>query len=213
MRVAVIGATGMIGSRIVTEAHSRGHDVTAASRRGGTGAPSAVRTVAADATDPDSIAEIATEVDVVVGATRPEPGRESAAAVVTAGLLTAAAATRRRLIVIGGAGPLHVPGAATLVLDHPEWVPPAWRAVAAASTEQLRTCERHPAVDWTYVSPPARITPGRRTGGYRRGTTTLLVDDAGGSAISAEDFAVAIVDEVDTPSNRRHLTFAAHREP
>ena len=209
MRIAVVGATGMIGSRIVTEAHSRGHTVTPVSRRGDTGTASVVRSVAADAADPRAMAAVFAEVDVVVGATRPPPGTEAGAVAVTAGMLAAAAAVgRRRLVVIGGAGPLRVSGTERLVLDDPEWVPPAWRAFAATSVEQLQICERHPTVDWTYVSPPAQIGPGDRTGSYQRGTTTLLTDGEGGSEISAEDLAVAIVDELETPSGQRRLTFA-----
>jgi uncharacterized protein len=211
MRIAVVGATGMIGSRIVAEAHSRGHAVTAVSRRGGADEVSAVGSVTADAADPAALAEIFAEVDVVVGATRPAPGAETDARVVATAMLAAAAATRRRLVVIGGAGPLLVPGTATLALDDPGWVPPAWRATAAASVEQLRTCERHPMVDWTYVSPPALIGPGDRTGRYRRGTTTLLIGGDGGSEVSAEDFAVAVVDELEAASGQRRLTFAGPR--
>lgn len=67
--------------------------------------------------------------------------------------------------------------------------------------------------DWTYVSPPALVAPAERTGRYRRGTTTLLVASDGTSSISAEDFAVAVIDELETPSGERHVTVARAPTP
>lgn len=84
--------------------------------------------------------------------------------------------------------------------------PAAWRAFADASTDQLRACERHADAAWSYLSPPALLEPGRRTGNYRRGTTTLLVGPDGTSRITAEDLAVAAVDELERPGTDRHFT-------
>ncbi|WP_416382691.1 MULTISPECIES: hypothetical protein [Nocardia] len=78
---------------------------------------------------------------------------------------------------------------------------------ALASLTQLRVCEPHPA-RWTYLSPPALLEPGERTGRYRRGTTTLLLDADGRSRISAEDLAVAVLDELENPGGDRHFTVA-----
>lgn len=215
MRIAIVGATGMLGSRVVAEAAARGHLVTAISR-GGTSPLelSAVVPVRADGTDLTTIVELFTGADVVVAATRPGPGDETSLPVVTAGLLDAAAAADRRLIVVGGAGPLRVPDEpGELVVDAPAYAPPAYQAIAAASVAQLWVCRAHRTADWTYISPPALVAPAERTGRYRRGTTTLLVSPDGTSSISAEDFAVAVIDELETPSGERHVTVARAPTP
>jgi putative NADH-flavin reductase len=91
-----------------------------------------------------------------------------------------------------------------LVLDDPRYVPPAVRAIAASSVAQLDVCLAH-AADWVYLSPPALLEPGDRTGGYRRAATTLVVAADGSSRISAEDLAVAAVDELENPGGERHF--------
>lgn len=207
MRIAVIGAAGMAGSRVVTEAANRGHAVLAVYRSSRPDAlPPGVTATGGDADDPDAMAALFDGVDAVVAATRPTAGHEHTIAATTTSLLDAAARTGTRILVIGGAGPLTAPGhPARLVLDSPEYVPPQWRAVAAASSAQLDACRAHPA-DWVYLSPPAVLEPGTRTGTYRRGTTTLLTAPDGTSRISAEDLAVAVADELEVPYGGRHFT-------
>ncbi|MGH8878724.1 MAG: NAD(P)-dependent oxidoreductase, partial [Stackebrandtia sp.] len=111
------------------------------------------------------------------------------------------------ILFIGGAGPLRSPrDPELLVADDQDWVPGEFRAIARASVTQLRICEAHTA-PWTYLSPPATLVPGRRTGRYRHGTTTLLVGPDGSSRISAEDLALAVVDELeDGGGPGRHMT-------
>lgn len=207
MRIAVIGAAGMAGSRVVTEAANRGHAVLAVYRSSRPDAlPPGVTATGGDADDPDAMAALFDGVDAVVAATRPTAGHEHTIAATTTSLLDAAARTGTRILVVGGAGPLTAPGhPARLVLDSPEYVPPQWRAVAAASSAQLDACRAHPA-DWVYLSPPAVLEPGTRTGTYRRGTTTLLTAPDGTSRISAEDLAVAVADELEVPYGGRHFT-------
>ncbi|MFC9255025.1 NAD(P)-dependent oxidoreductase [Amycolatopsis thailandensis] len=203
MKIAVVGATGMTGSRVVAEAVSRGHHVTAVSRRTPPESPHPdVDVVRGDLTDVDRMGTVFAGVDAVVGATRPAPGAEDTVAATVKALLDAAAGTR--VLVVGGAGPLRSPSGG-LVIDDPEFVPPEWRTIASASTTQLRACEAH-AGDWVYLSPPAMLEPGVRTGAYRRGTTTILAAADGSSRISAEDLAVAIVDELENPGRDRHFT-------
>ncbi|MEV6627990.1 NAD(P)H-binding protein [Amycolatopsis sp. NPDC051106] len=139
--------------------------------------------------------------DAIVAAARPAPGEEHTVATTTTALLDAAGT---RILVVGGAAPLRVPGGG-LVLDYPRYVPPEYRAIASASAAQLEVCRAHPA-DWVYLSPPAVLEPGSRTGVYRRGTTTLLVRPDGSSRISAEDLAAAVVDELENPGPDRHFT-------
>lgn len=191
MRIAVIGAAGNVGSRVVAEALRRGHRVT----------PLTADDV--DATDTDTVAELIAGHDVGVGATRPVPGDEQSASVVTRSLLDAHAAADVRFVMIGGAGSLLVPDDSRyLVADDPRWVPPEFADLARAGNHQLMLCREHRRADWTYVTPSALMEPGLRTGAYRVGQDELLVDSAGRSYISMEDMAVAVVDEIEDPNHR-----------
>ncbi|MEU2038252.1 NAD(P)-dependent oxidoreductase [Nocardia niwae] len=207
MKIAVVGANGMVGSCVVDEAATRGHEIVAVfRRRPPTFVPPGIRAVEGDANDADRMSGLFDGVDAVVAATRPAPGREDTVTATTTALLDAARTTRTRILVVGGAAPLRVPGHADrLVLDSPEYVPEAIRPVAAASVAQWETCRAHPA-DWVYLSPPALLEPGQRTGKYRRGTTTLITDADGSSRISAEDLAVAVLDELESPGGNKHFT-------
>jgi putative NADH-flavin reductase len=208
MRLVILGATGMVGSRVVDEASARGHDVVAVSRRKAGQGDAAVERVSVDVRDSGRVQEILRTADVAISAVRPRPGEEAAVPGTTTALLDAAAATGTGVLLVGGAGPLTTPDtAATLVIDDERFVPARWRSSAVASLAQLKVCESHSAA-WTYLSPPAVLEPGTRTGVYRRGTTTLLVDAAGRSHISAEDLAVAVLDEVEEPRGVRHFTVA-----
>ncbi|MEU6267941.1 NAD(P)-dependent oxidoreductase [Saccharopolyspora shandongensis] len=205
MKIAVIGAAGMVGSRVTSEATDRGHDVTAVFR--GEVPPSLPgNAIRGDATDRDQMSKLFTEADAIVAATRPRPGQEGTVTATITALLDAAVETRTRIVVIGGAGPLQTPGRPELlVVDNPDYVAPEWRIIAAASVAQLDACREHPA-DWVYLSPPAVLEPGHRTGTYRRGGTTLLADAEGTSRISAEDLAVAVLDELENPREEKHFT-------
>ncbi|KZB85946.1 NAD(P)-dependent oxidoreductase [Amycolatopsis regifaucium] len=203
MKIVVVGASGMVGSRVVSEAVARGHHVKAVFRGvlPGTLHPG-VEAVRGDATDIDHMSGVLAGADAIVSATRPAPGAEDTVAGTITALLDAAAGTR--VLVVGGAGPLRSPSGG-LVIDDPAFVPPEWRTIASASTTQLRACEAH-AGDWVYLSPPAVLAPGTRTGAYRRGTTTLLTAADGSSRISAEDLAIAVVDELEQPGNEKRFT-------
>ncbi len=204
MKLVVLGATGMTGSRVVTEALARGHEVVAVSRSGASGTPG-VTSVRADVTDVDHMKSLFADSDAVVSVTRPRPGEEHTVPATTTALLDAAAATRTRVVVVGGAGPLRSPGRPELlVLDDPRYVEDAWRDAAVASVEQFRVCQAHSA-DCVYLSPAAVLEPGVRTGRYRRGGTTLVADPDGTSRISAEDMAVAVLDEVEKPGGQPHV--------
>ena len=207
MKIAVVGAAGMVGSRVVTEAARRGHDVTAVFRGEIPDASHGIRAVRGDATDRELMDVLLSGVDTVVAATRPRPGDESAVGPATRTLLDAALATRTRILVVGGAAPLRSPNGTGLVLDDSRYVPTHIRPIAAASVRQFEVCRAH-AADWVYLSPPALLEPGERTGGYRRGGEVLLTDPSGASRISAEDLAAAVLDELTTPGPDRHFTVA-----
>lgn len=113
----------------------------------------------------------------------------------TQGLLTGVARTNFRLLVVGGAASLIVPGTGgTTVVDDIRFQPPdAFRKIALAYIDQLEVCRTDAQADWAYLSPPAVMEPGERTGVYRLGTDELLVDACGNSTISVEDLAVALL--------------------
>jgi putative NADH-flavin reductase len=207
MKIAVVGAAGMVGSRVVNEAARRGHGLIAILRKKRSAAlPTGVTVVAGDANDPGHMSRLFNGADAVVAATRPAPGHEHTLVATTTALLDAAATARTRILVVGGAAPLRIPGVpGRFVVDSPEYVPEQWRTIAAASAAQLGACRAHPA-DWVYLSPPAVLEPGPRTGTYRRGTTTLITGADGTSRISAEDLAVAVLDELEAPRADNHFT-------
>lgn len=208
MKIAVFGATGMVGTRVVAEATRRDHSVIAVARAARTGSmhPGTIAATA-DIRDVRRVTEILADADAAVSAVRPRPGEEAAVPDSTRALLDAAVAAATPILLVGGAGALTSPDADRLVLDDPRYVHAEWRASALASVEQLRACDGHPA-RWTYLSPPAFLEPGDRTGRYRRGTTTLLTDADGVSRIAAEDLAVAVLDELENPGADRHITVA-----
>ncbi|MEU6678213.1 NAD(P)H-binding protein [Streptomyces sp. NPDC046925] len=207
MRITVFGAAGNVGSRVVAEALTRGHDVTAVVRdpaRFGELHPGAAHR-AGDAGAPEQVAELSAGQDLVVNATRPAPGREVEHAAVSRALLAGLDRTGVRLLIVGGAGSLTVPGSGgVLAVDDPAFVPTAWRHIALASNAQydaVRTADTD--VDWAYLSPSALLEPGVRTGSYRLGADELIVDADGNSAISMEDLAVALLDEAERPKHHR----------
>lgn len=196
----------MAGSRVIAEALARGHDVTAVFRGAHPESlPAEAHAVRGDATDVAHMSSLFADSDAIVAATRPAPGSENTVPATTTALLDATHAAGTRALLIGGSAPLESPSGG-LVLDDPRYVQAAWRAIAASSIAQLDACWAHAGADWVYLSPPALIEPGTRTGGYRRGTTTLVVTAGGSSRISAEDFAIAAVDELESPGTERHFT-------
>lgn len=213
MRICVFGAAGNMGSRIVTEALSRGHEVSAIVRDPArfNELPAAANARVGNAANVESVAELSSGQDVVISATRPAPGSEGEHVMTARTLLAGVAQTGVRLLLVGGAGGLTVPGSeGTLVADDPNFVPPAWRDIALACVDQLNICRADTQADWTYLSPPALLEPGERTGHFRLGSDELLVDAAGNSAISMEDLAVALIDEAERPQHRRARFTAAY---
>jgi putative NADH-flavin reductase len=208
MRIVVFGATGNVGRRVVTEALGRGHEVVGVVRD-----PSAVQSpdagatlVRGDATSAESVAEVVRGADAVISAISPRPnGRglpapklvDNARALI-AGLKQAGV---RRVLFVGGAGSLEVaPGQA--LMDQPGF-PDAYRPEAEEGRDALAVWRGEAdGLDWTYVSPAAEIGPGERRGSYRTTGDAFLADSEGRSFITFDDYAVALLDEVETP---RHV--------
>lgn len=204
MKITVLGATGNAGRRIVIEALSRGHDVTAVARKVSDDMPPEVTFRVGDAAISKEIAQLAKGQDVVISAVRPSSGQEHTVAATTEALLRGMRKTDARLLVLGGAANLVVPGSdGKTVIEDANYLPPDFRHIGQASIDQLEACRAETEVDWAYLSPSASFNPGERTGRYRTGTNQLLVDSDGKSELSMEDAAVALLDEAEKPKHHR----------
>ena len=199
--VLLIGASGMIGSRILKEAVARGHYVIAASRHPEKIASGPdIHPVKLDATDQKAFIAEARHADVIVLATSPRGGGDplAEAKAVSDSAIATARATHKRLVVVGGAGSLNYPDGRHVV----DTLPAAYQGEARAMRNFLDTLKTTD-INWTFFSPAFSIAPGTRTDKFRIGTTTLLTDDKGESRISAEDYADALVTELETPAHER----------
>ncbi len=197
MNVVLYGATGMIGTRTLKELLSRGHHVTAIVRDPAKIVQQhAVNVVKGDIFDPQQVAAQVKGADAVISAYGPGSAVDDllkATHSLIAGLKEAGV---NRLIFVGGAASLYVaPGVD--VIDSGQ-LPEEYKPIAIAHRNALNVL-RTADLDWTYFSPAAVIQPGERTGKFRLGTDSLLLDDNGNSAISAEDYSIALVDELEKP--------------
>ncbi|MBA2391669.1 MAG: NAD(P)-dependent oxidoreductase [Ktedonobacteraceae bacterium] len=212
MNIALFGANGTIGQRILQEALSRGHTVTAIVRT-----PSKLQIsnpgltiVAGDVLDPISVTQTVAGHDAVISAVGPaHDGSSQADFPVKAAHSLIEGLSRadvQRLLIVGGAGSLEVAPGLRLV-DTPNF-PAAWYDGAIAHANAL-DIYKTTHLNWTYLSPAAFIEPGERRGTYRIGTDQLVTDADGKSYITAEDYAVALIDELENPNfSRRRFTLA-----
>ncbi len=206
MKIALIGATGYTGSKILSEALSRGHEVTVIVRDTAKVAPSAKLAIKAiDVAQTDELAALIADHDVVVSAFNPgkDASGQGAASIVEAAKIAKAS----RLLVVGGAGSLEIaPG--KRVVDQPDF-PAEWKDGALKTAAFLDALKTESKLNWTFLSPAANLVPGERTGKYRVGGDRLLADASGDSRISTEDLAVAMLDEIERPQhNRKRFTVA-----
>lgn len=196
MNIALIGVTGRVGSRLLAELLRRGHRVTGIARDTCklAGQPGLVLKNA-DADQPAQLAPLLAGHDAVISALK---FATSEAAVLLAAVKQAGV---RRLLVVGGAATLEVaPG--HVLLDTPGF-PAAYRLEAEGGRRFLDTLRGEHDLDWTFLSPSAEFAPGERTGSFRVGGDALLTDAGGKSWISMEDYAIALVDELETPKHLR----------
>lgn len=193
--IALLGATGNVGSRLLDEALSRGHQVTALVREPARLASRADLTVVAgDVKDPQA-AKALSGHDVLISSLR-------FADIAPDTLIDFARATGiPRLLIVGGAASLSLPDGSRL-FDAPAF-PAEYRSEAGAGIATLDALRGVSDLDWVFVSPQMVFAPGTRTGRFRLGDDTLLFDAAGDSHISYEDFAVALLDEVERPVHHR----------
>ncbi len=200
MKIALTGVTGRVGSRLAAELLRRGHAVTGIARDVSKAeAKPGLRLEAADVNQSEAFALLLRGHDAVISASR----------FVSTDPAALIAAVKKaevpRLLVVGGAGSLEVaPGA--MLVDTPEF-PEAYKPEASGGIEFLEALRSEKTLDWTFLSPSAEFEPGKRTGAYRTGDDRLLVDDKGRSWISMEDYAIALVDELENPKHlRRRFT-------
>ena len=216
-KVLLIGATGFVGSALLNELVNRGHKVTAIVRDAKSLADKqGVEAVVADATNPAELAQLATGKDAVISAYNPgwtnprqyEETLENYPKIVEG----AKRAGVERLLIVGGAGTLFVkPG---LRLMDTGSLPEAWMpGVKSLGEFYLNTLMKEDDIDWIFLSPAANLgnlQPGTRTGKYRVGKDDLLVDAEGNSFISVEDYAVAMIDELETPKHHKERFTVAY---
>ena len=210
MKIALIGATGFVGAAALEELLQRGHQVTALVRNPARLAPrTALTPQALDANDADAVASAVKGHDAVVSAFN--PGWDApdlyarfmqGSAAIDAGVEKSGV---RRLLVVGGAGSLFVAPGVQMVdtAEFAQHVPPNVIPGAKAARDALTALRGNTALDWTFVSPPALLAPGERSGKYRVGGEELLMAGAAPAGISVADLAVAIVDEIETPRHVR----------
>lgn len=202
--------------RIAREALDHGHQVTAVVRDPGTFQTydDRLEVVRGDATDAASVARTAEGMDAIVNAIspRPSPSGRPASSLVDGARAVIAGAQRagvERLLAVGGASSLEVaPG--VRLYDTPDF-PEAYKAEAREGIDSLDVYRNESGdLDWTFISPAAEIGPGERTGKYRTGGDQLLADKEGRSFISYEDYAAALVDELERGRNRRRRMTVAY---
>ena len=194
MKIALIGATGYVGSNLLTEALQRGHEVTAIARHASTlRARVGLNPLALDITHSESLVAALLPHDVVVVAVK-------CLGLNQAQLVEAIQrSSTPRTVLIGGAGSLHLPSGTDLVDS--EQMPQQYRQEAMATREWLRLWRQQTDINWTFISPSALLIPGKRTGQFRIGRDQLLFDANGKSSISVEDFATAVINELEVPQH------------
>jgi putative NADH-flavin reductase len=196
MKLAVIGATGNAGSRIVTELLNRGHQVLGIARHPETGQPRVGLTLAhGDVKDEAGLAKLFTGQDAAIHSVRflDTDAQSAIGAAKRSGI--------KRFLVVGGAGSLEVaPGSA--LVDTPHF-PPAYKPEAASGRDFLNVLKAERDLDWTFLSPSVVFSPGERTGVFRLGQDQVLTGTDGQSRISMEDYAIALADEIERPQHRR----------
>lgn len=216
MKVALIGASGFVGTAVLAELLNRGHEVTALVRN-----PKRVN----QATEKLNVKQV--DVESAEGLVLALEGHDAVISAYNAGWTnpniyedflsnskSIQAAVKKsglkRLIVVGGGGSLFVaPG--VQVVDTPQF-PEEWKAGALAARDYLKVIQEEKELDWTFLSPALEMhqgTSGVRTGKYRVGLDNPVVDESGRSVISVEDAALAIVDELERPKHvRQRFTVA-----
>ena len=216
--IILIGASGFVGSAILEEALNRGHKVTALVRN-----PEKIQVknenltvLAVDATDVEALSKVAAGKDAVISAYNLGWGNPRLYEEILENYPKIIEGVKKagvqRLLVVGGAGVLYVqPG--MRLMDSGTLPAELMPAVNGEGELFLNVLSKENDIDWVYFAPPANLGnmgKGIRTGKYRLGTDTLLVDEKGDSFISVEDYAVAMIDELEQEAHHKALFTAAY---
>ena len=216
--IILIGASGFVGSAILEEALNRGHKVTALVRN-----PEKIQVknenltvLAVDATDVEALSKVVAGKDAVISAYNPGWGNPRLYEEILENYPKIIEGVKKagvqRLLVVGGAGVLYVqPG--MRLMDSGTLPAELMPAVRGEGELFLNVLSKDNDIDWAYFAPPANLGnmgKGIRTGKYRLGTDTLLVDEKGDSFISVEDYAVPMIDELEQEAHHKALFTAAY---
>jgi putative NADH-flavin reductase len=194
MKIAIIGASGFVGTPLLEEALARGHQVTAVTRHPEkVPANKNMKAVKADVNNENELAHALEGVEAVISSvhfSQSDIGKILGAV---------KKAHVPRLLVVGGAGSLQVANGMALY-DTPEF-PEAYKVEAKAGGKFLENLRKEKEVKWTFLSPSAEFTAQKRTGTFRLGDEKLLLDKNGRSHISVQDYAIAMINELEKPEH------------
>lgn len=210
MKIALIGATGFVGSAILREALNRGHEVAAIVRNPDRLTPhQKLHPAKGDVYNEDDVARLVTGYESVISAFNPgwtNPDIYSQQIKGTHAIINGVKKSGvKRLLFVGGAGSLEVTPGVQLV-DMPGF-PAEYKQGALATRDALNMLRKESGLEWSFLSPSADLFSGQRTGRFRLGTDQLLTNAQGESRISVEDYAMAMIDEVEKPQHiRRRFT-------
>lgn len=215
MKIAIIGATGFVGSTILKEAVSRNHQVTAIARNPKEENQTNVSWKKADINNVDELAEILAGNDLAIssfnaGWTNPNLYNDFLEGSKLIQLAVKASGVKR-FITIGGAGSLYI-APETQLVDTPEF-PKEYHAGATAARDYLNIIRKEKELDWAFFSPAIEMHPGiatGRTGKYRLGLENPVVNEEGRGILSVEDLAVVILDEAENPKHHQTRFTAAY---
>jgi uncharacterized protein len=206
MKIALIGATGFVGSAILKEALDRGYEVTAMMRNPDKLTPHAkLLPKKGNVYNEDEVTRLVTGHDAVISAFNPgwsNPDIYNQQIRGTQAIINGVKkAGIKRLLFVGGAGSLEVKHGVQSV-DLPGF-PIEYKQGALATRETLSMLRKETGLEWSFLSPSADVFPGQRTGKFRLGADQLLTNAQGESRISVEDYAIAMIDEVEKPKHIR----------
>jgi uncharacterized protein len=203
MKIALVGASGFVGSHVLQEALNRGHKVTGIIRH-----PEEIKVESknlivkkGDVLAPNQVSNLFKGHDAVVSAYNAGWKNPNIYSEYLKGAQSIQQEVKKagvkRLLVVGGAGSLEVAQGKQLV-DTPEF-PEEWKQGALAARDYLNIIRKEKDLDWTFLSPAVMVVPGERTGKYNLGTNEAIKNEKGESKISVEDLSVAIIDEIENP--------------
>ena len=207
MKVAIIGVTGNVGNKIMIEALLRGHKVTAIARNATKLAPMTnLSLVDVDVSNINALGDALRGHDAIIHAVSPGPAASDVYNKFVALHKAVIAGTKRssvkRFLAVGGAASLKLPDG-TVFLDSDQWPEQFSKEAVKGTRELMYLLKDEPELDWVFLSPSVFLEPGKCTGKYRIGKDHILFDANGRSNISREDYAVAMIDELERPAHHR----------